>query len=1264
MRHCGWISASQLDQWARSNNARGQLPKLIRLLVHGTTELSDLEHIDFPGEEQIHRPGYDGETKSHQGNAWVPSGIAYWELTAGGEGRQKFDEDYSKRITNRGSGDFGQVTYVALTARHYRQKKKWVEEKCKRREWKEVRLYDSDDLEQWLEMAPPVALWLSRNLSIPLDGMSDLSTHWDNIQASLKRQLPPSILLVGRQDAAAQFKSWLSGSPEVLTVLGQSPQEVVDVFTAWVESLPVHEQSSIASRVIIVENTDLWRTLADWKRRLILICAQRLEVDEALVKEAHRKGHHVLLPVPSVRGRDDKVVRLERMNRAELAEALMKANLSEHEARSLAQQSGGSFTVLRRRFSSVALISTPNWAQGHEAEELAPLLLAGAWQDSCTGDQAILSKLAGVPYPAARRIVNRWRCEADAPVRWANGAWEFVSPVDAWTFLQPTLSPDRLDVWESATQEVLGVNDPRLELPPEERWKAAIHGKQFPHSEDLRRGLTGTLALLATSDVASQDTDPVSLQARVSRVVRGILPGDATWHRWASLGHLLPTIAEAAPEDFLNSVESGLRGEHPELPKLFAEEQGGFAGRAEHSGLLWALDRLAWSGEYLSRVSIVLARLAEHDPGGPWLNRPKASLRDIFFSWMPHTSASLDERLDVLRLLACKHPRIAWRLLLDLLPHRSESVMHHHTPEWRFWAEGWKRLVTIADYSRTVSTIIAMVLAAAKETPEKWLDLVGDFPSFPQAYLKRALEALNQSASTALTGDLRRRLWLLVRDVAQRERYLRSKGQEGRAELIEGLEAVRDKLQPTDPVEVAVPLFRHGVEALGDGSLSWEQQHEQRRERRMQVVRDISNDLGFDSILRLARRAGDVWAVGITLAEATDLQYEPQIIPNLLCSAEKPLEQFAMAFAMHCVHRAGREWAEAHPIKAWAPTQAAAFASVMPFDQRTWNFVAGLGESISTEYWRRVQNFTPGLSARETEFAAKSLIAIGRPSSAIDLLATSIEGNGKPANCVLIDLLEAALKTPRRPEDANMLDSYHLQIVIHKLQEASDVDENRLARLEWSLLPMLDELLFSPAVLHRLLSRDWSFFIEVLSLLYRPHHAPRPQSSQLEPEPDELTRRQAERGWHLLRGWHRLPGTKADGTVDAALFRAWVKSARERAAQVDRLEACDLTLGELFALAPREPDGTWPSILVRDVIDEVESPALEQGFAIGVFNKRGVVTKSLGEGGGQERELAAQYETYAKAHLNRWPRTAAVLMRIVADYREQARREDSRVERG
>ena len=72
----------------------------------------------------------------------------------------------------------------------------------------------------------------------------------------------------------------------------------------------------------------------------------------------------------------------------------------------------------------------------------------------------------------------------------------------------------------------------------------------------------------------------------------------------------LSTYAEAAPDAFLSIVEDDLRTEQPQCYGLMRPADPGLLGAGcPRTGLLWALEGLAWNANTLSRVALVLHSL-------------------------------------------------------------------------------------------------------------------------------------------------------------------------------------------------------------------------------------------------------------------------------------------------------------------------------------------------------------------------------------------------------------------------------------------------------------------------------------------------------------------------------------------------------------------------------------------------------------------------------------------------------------------------------
>ena len=92
----------------------------------------------------------------------------------------------------------------------------------------------------------------------------------------------------------------------------------------------------------------------------------------------------------------------------------------------------------------------------------------------------------------------------------------------------------------------------------EERFAAPLHGKVLRASAALREGMARSLARLAQSDEALQALHGPRCGSTLANItVRALLP--VAWKAWASVAPLLPWLAEAAPEAFLEAVESSLR---------------------------------------------------------------------------------------------------------------------------------------------------------------------------------------------------------------------------------------------------------------------------------------------------------------------------------------------------------------------------------------------------------------------------------------------------------------------------------------------------------------------------------------------------------------------------------------------------------------------------------------------------------------------------------------------------------------------------------
>ena len=782
---------------------------------------------------------------------------------------------------------------------------------------------------------------------------------------------------------------------------------------------------------------------------------------------------------------------------------------------------------------------------------------------------------------------------------------------------------------------------------------ASAQGTRPKYSDSLRRGLAEILALSAGLASESVIVDEHDFIGRARRIVSRLLAPGSDWKRWASVGALLPLLAEAAPEQFLNAVAQDLKSPNPALVELMREERGdAITGAVYHSGLLWALEALAWSTKYTATVADLLAKLAALDPGGKWANRPKESLRNLFFSWRPQTMATIDQLLAILRRLTEKHPETTWELLIGLLPEQHSVITDSYKPSpWRSWAAGWTGEVVATDYWRYISGVVNLVLNLATADASRWLELLDRCTALLPQDRARIFGALEQIDPGVLNNDQRVSLWESLRETVQKHTAFHAADWALPAEEVKRLAEIRDRFAPEDEVQIAAPLFDEGQMMYETTELPHEEREASLRQRQQVAVERIWNIEGLSGVLALARKVKDSWRVGLALAEAKESEPEARIIPDLLCSADKQIFSFAAGYAGSRIDAEGPDWAGRLPTTQWTPEQIAAFACLMPFNSRTWDWVEKAGPDVKRHYWAKVRVWRVPPEPTQLESASRKLVETARPSAAIWLLAMGMYNKMSVSSALLFDVLEAMLSAGK--EEWQALETFYVQQFIKRLQEDDQVDETRLGKLEFGFLAILGKHSLRARTLERLLAREPQFFVDCLKLLYRPRHEVE------EKEPKERDAQRAILVRRLLNEWRHIPGTQPDGSISASELNNWVTAARTAAREVNRLEVCDIKIGEVLAHAPSDEEGVKPCVPVREIIEACESDEIVRGFAIGLYNLRGPRWKGLYEGGQQERELADTYERYARACETEWPRTAAALRSVAQSYLLEAEAEDA-----
>ena len=725
------------------------------MMIYATT--SGIEKIDFPGYEDVGRPGWDGiVVVVGHGNAFVPSGLSVWELGTGEDAAKKIKMDYDKRSKDPLSIDPSQATYIAATLRYWPGKESWSAERRKDGIWRDVRVYDAGNLEQWLELAPSAEIWLRPNLGkgpVDVQGLASFIRDW---QATTSPPFPLSGLTAGRQRCAANLSIWLRQSPSPLVLRGPSSDEACAYIAAYALELPPAEREDLLARAVVCDGLEGWRRLLATPGKGLVVIAKRELLGPLSVATSH---HHVLI----LEGHDSPpahgALQLGRVDSGQLVEALVQAGLDEGKARDLVEKHNGNIAPLRRSLSRLPP-TAPQWSKPDNAGNLAPLALIGSWQEDGE-DRKVVEAITRKSFDAVTSLATRWLNDVDAPLQLINGVWRWNSRHDSWTYLSKHVTRADVDAFVAAAVPVLKMVHPKFEMEPAERYLAGVYGKVFPQSDSLRTGIAETIAMLGSVEEHTQYQSRQAPQDTALILVRRILDTD-DWRVWSSLSRLLVLLAEASPDEFLTALERRLdKDELWILPLFGAEGSGGSNGCTE---LLWALETLAWSRPQVGRVVAILGRLARIDPGGTLANRPISSLRSLFLPDRPQTTASKEEQCKSLDMLMCHEPTVAWQLLVGLLPHGGIFVMDNPRPKWRLWADSWEAPKR-QEVEQQWSAICDRAVRHAMVDSSRWPQAIELIPRLLPQQRDQLLDALHHVELQATTEAVRCDAWHKMRNV-------------------------------------------------------------------------------------------------------------------------------------------------------------------------------------------------------------------------------------------------------------------------------------------------------------------------------------------------------------------------------------------------------------------------------------------------------------------------------------------------------------------
>ncbi|MCU4297172.1 hypothetical protein D3I60_08770 [Brevibacterium permense] len=1262
----GYIDRSKLQSWADSRRSQSEFPRLVRRLLLETTP--GLVELGVPAGDGVAAGGWDGSVRTTKATAWVPDGLSVWELSVNSSPNTKADEDYSKRADTPDGTPTTDCTYVEAILRPWTGRATWARDKRSDKVWRDVRALGLDDIETWLEAAPTTWAWLSEELGLSPFGLRTGLTWWRDWATQTNPALTPEVVLAGRADDAKGLEDRLASSGSLTTVAGASMEEICAFVAAIAVNLDDQGSGQMLARLAFVDDVSTWRQLMTSSQPLILVP----RTPELAREIPAGTAHNVCVPVLSNEGAD---VTLPALDAAEVAAALTSAGVTDKDrADTLGRLARRSLTSLRRHLAVKIVLHRPTWADASPSRSVRSILLAGSWGDNAEGDRSILETLTETDYESFRETITGI---ADSPtdplaIR-TGGTWHLVSAVDAWMLLVSKLTDDDMKRFESIVEMVLAEGDPALKLPPDQRWRASIDGKTRRYSGDLRRGLAQSLALLGMYGGNVALSGGASGSEFANYLVRKLLEwasADGTGQAWQSLADILPLLAEAGPDAFLEAVGAATAGDNPLLATLFqdnADESGIFSGSTPHSNLLWALECVSWSPDHFGRAVDLLARLDEIDPGGRMSNRPAASLAAIFRPWHPDNSVDPDRRITVLDTLRHRHPYAAWKLECSMLPENHGMHFPISAPAFRTWKPD-KLSVTYGEIWKMTTAAVERCIEDAGRDAQRWSAILAHTSELPPADRERVVAALDSMVNQPeVATDFQDTVWRALVDLIGHHREFPGAAWALPDEELGKLDALAARYRPKSAYVRLVGLFQSWTPYVGARRQDdYEGFERELGRQRVEAIKEIESEGGFDAITRLARDASVHGSVGIALAN--DGSSHDEELLAWLASDDQDLTSTAMSY-----------FSTRYAYEGFALITGLLERDNLTVDQRArlllvardnlpeaWA-LATADPELEIRYWEAFQPFGLGQDFDMVDEVSDRLIQAGRYADVLHLMSmySHIDKDGpRPqAAKLIVRALDGLLADQAQSAAARDLSTYDFQQLFSYLEAMRDhLASGDLVRLQWSYLPALGFDAKAPT-LSESLAVDPASFVEIVCTVYRARPSGEDdKSAEEQVDEEQCDVSMATNAFRLLNAWDTPPGL-VDGFMNAEALRAWLDRAMELLAERGRTEVGLKQIGQVLGHTPPDADGTWPGIVVQDLLEEVQLDHIETGLYLQIVNSRGVTSRGLEDGGDQELRLASDYRVKAEALADSAPRVAGLFRRIAASYESDARRNEEDAER-
>ena len=272
-----WVTATQLENWARTLAAREELPKIVADLIRASS--SDIVSMRFPSGDKSQVRGFDGHLVSDVSALNVPHGRSFWEFGTDADYKRKAESDFHRRTKAVSAADQQETTFVIVSPWTWdssdptKKLEDWIAERKAESSWKHILYIDGSALETWLEHRPAVSARHARTTLqlYPVEGIRSTDEFWTDFAGQFGPPITEEVLLCERDQAAQQLIQGLLRPSSMVSLVADSPNEVVAFAIAAIRRAASEIRLFLEARTLVVDSVAAGRQLLPGENLVLLL---------------------------------------------------------------------------------------------------------------------------------------------------------------------------------------------------------------------------------------------------------------------------------------------------------------------------------------------------------------------------------------------------------------------------------------------------------------------------------------------------------------------------------------------------------------------------------------------------------------------------------------------------------------------------------------------------------------------------------------------------------------------------------------------------------------------------------------------------------------------------------------------------------------------------------------------------------------------------------------------------------------------------------